>query len=343
MGIDENGDIPLQDGYGVQANFGVTGSRAWRRSGLDLDYRGVFRHYSKSTFYDGTDHIFMLRYLNRVSRRWEIGLTQGLATFSRGFMLPYGSTSNYDQNFAALTGNELFDSRTSALISGGQAIYQHTARTSFGMGMNGFVVRRRSGALVGATGWTANGNWAYRLGRRSTIGADYSFNRFHFTNRFGESSVHGAGINYSRRLSRRWELALRVGGYRIETSRLVVIQLDPAIAAILGQTTGVQAFHGISYLPQYTARLTYSFQRSSVERGICPDRERWERNLSYVRHGIRVRRLHQSGDPPGVVQPGRRSGPDARPHTNARTVPVLFRLWRVEFPCGRTVRHSNPV
>ncbi|HWR50560.1 MAG TPA: hypothetical protein VN428_05610 [Bryobacteraceae bacterium] len=264
VGIDENGDIPLQDGYGVQANFGVTGSRAWRRSGLDLDYRGVFRHYSKSTFYDGTDHIFMLRYLNRVSRRWEIGLTQGLATFSRGFMLPYGSTSNYDQNFAALTGNELFDSRTSALISGGQAIYQHTARTSFGMGMNGFVVRRRSGALVGATGWTANGNWAYRLGRRSTIGADYSFNRFHFTNRFGESNVHGAGLNYSRRLSRRWELALRVGGYRIETSRLVVIQLDPAIAAILGQTTGVQAFHGISYLPQYTARLTYSFQRSSV-------------------------------------------------------------------------------
>lgn len=264
VGVNEEGELPLEDAYGVQANFGVTGSRAWRRSALDLDYRGLARHYSKKTFYDGTDHIGMLRYFNRVSRRWEIGLTQGLATFSRGFMLPYGTMSGYDQNFASLTGNELFDSRTNALVSGGQAIYQRTARTSFGMGITGFLVRRRSDALVGATGWTANGNWAYRLGRRSTIGASYSFNRFHFTNRFGESAVHGVSLDYSRRLSRRWELALRAGGYRVETSRLVVIQLDPAIAAILGVSTGVQGFHGISYLPQYTARLTYSFHRSSL-------------------------------------------------------------------------------
>jgi hypothetical protein len=132
------------------------------------------------------------------------------------------------------------------------------------MGITGFVVRRRSNSLLGATGWTANGNWAYRLGRRSTIGASYTFNRFHFTNRFGESAVHGVTLDYSRRLSRRWELALRAGGYRVETSRLLVIQLDPAIAAILGQTTGVQAFHGIGYQPQYTARLTYSFHRSSL-------------------------------------------------------------------------------
>ncbi len=264
VGVNEKGEIPLQDAYGVQANFGVTGSRRWKRSELDLDYRGLLRHYSEKTFYDGTDHLLMLRYINRVTRRWEIGLTQGIATFSRGFMLPYGTTSGFDQNFASLTGNELFDSRTNALISGGQAIYQRSARTSFGMGMTGFLVRRRSDALVGANGWTASGNWAYRLGRRSTIGVNYSFNRFQFTNRFGDSSVHGVALDYSRRLSRRWELALRAGGYRVETSRLVVIRLDPAIAAILGQTTGIQAFHGINYMPQYTARLTYSFHRSSI-------------------------------------------------------------------------------
>lgn len=264
VSITSDKEIPYTDAYGVEANFGVTGTRAWKRSELDLDYRGLLRHYTEKTFYDGTDHILMLRYINRVSRRWEVGLTQAAATFSRGFMMPLGAVNSYDQNFNGLIGAEMFDSRTNAAVSGGQAIFQRTLRTSFGMGINGFIVRRRSSALVGATGWTANGNWAYRLTRNSTVGAGYTFNRFHFTNRFGESAVHGIALDYARRLTRHWELSLRAGGYRIETSRLIQIQLDPVIAAILGSSTGVRAFHGITYLPQYTGRLTYGFRRSSL-------------------------------------------------------------------------------
>ncbi len=264
VGVNELGQLPFTDAYGAQASFGVTGMREWRRSSLALDYRGSARHYTEESYYDGSDHTFLLRYENRVSRRWLVSLTQGAASLSRGMMMPYGMTQTYNPTFGVLTGDEFFDGRSNVLLSTGQAVYQHTPRLSFGMSAAGFFVGRRSDALVGATGWTALGDMAYRLGRYSTAGLEYSFSQFDFRGAFGNSYVHGLALNYARRLSRNWELSLRGGALRVETSRLQVVQLDPAIAAILGLRTGVSIFHGITYLPQYTVRLSRSFRRSEL-------------------------------------------------------------------------------
>ncbi len=269
VGVDSQGRMSYESAYGVEATFGVTGARSWRRSGLALDYRGAARHYSKETFYDGSDHTLMLRYDNQLSRRWLVTLTQGATSFSRGTGLPYGIVQGYDPSFGMLTGYELFDGRTNALLSSGQAVYQHSTRLSFAMGASGFLVRRRSDALVGALGWSAVGDMAYRLGRYSTIGLEYDFSRFEYQGQYGGTDVHGLAVNFSRRLNRWWELSLRAGGLRVETSRLQLVQLDPALAAIIGQTHGLAAFHDRVYLPQYTARLTRVFRRSSLSAGYA--------------------------------------------------------------------------
>lgn len=269
VGVDNQGRLDFESAYGAEATFGVTGARSWRHSGLAIDYRGAARHYSKKTFYDGSDHTLMLRYDNQVARRWLVSLTQGATSFSRGTGLPFGVVQGYDPTFGMLTGHELFDSRTNAILSSGQAVYQKSARLSFAMGASGFVVRRRSDALVGALGWSAIGDVAYRLGRYSTIGIEYDFSRFEYQGQYGMSDAHGLAVNYSRRLNRWWELSLRAGGLRVETSRVQIVQLDPAIAAIIGQTQGISAFHDYVYLPQYTARLTRVFQRSSLSVGYA--------------------------------------------------------------------------
>lgn len=269
VGVDSQGRLAFESAYGVEATFGVTGARSWRHSGLALDYRGSARHYSKQTFYDGSDHTLMLRYDNQLARRWLVTFTQGATSFTRGTGLPYGIVQGYDPSFGMLTGHELFDGRTNAILSSGQAVYQHSTRLSFAMGASGFVVRRRSDALVGALGWSAVGDVAYRIGRYSTIGIEYDFSRFEYQGQYGMSDAHGLAVNFSRRLNRWWELSLRAGGLRVETSRVQVVQLDPAIAAIIGQTQGISAFHDYVYLPQYTARLTRVFRRSSLSAGYA--------------------------------------------------------------------------
>lgn len=263
LSLDPSGEIPADDGYGAEARVGVAGSHSWRNTLLDLDYRGSFRHYTQKTYYDGIDNSLDVNVRHHRSRRLIFELGQSAARYSRSFFLPAGFGTAYNPLNAGLTGNDLFDTPTTVLMSTGRVIFQKSVRLAFGGQGMGFLVRRRSEALAGATGFGATGDITYRLGRFHTIGVDYSFNRFDFTGMFGSSDIHGIAFNYAARLSKRWEMALRIGGYRVETLRLTRVVLDPVLAAIFGQQTGIDIFHGTGYSPLAEIRFTRGFRRGS--------------------------------------------------------------------------------
>ncbi|MGE5568202.1 MAG: hypothetical protein ACM3S5_04110 [Rhodospirillales bacterium] len=263
LSVDSTGEIPFSDGYGAEARVGVAGSHSWRNTLLDLDYRGSFRHYTQKTYYDGIDNSLNVAVRHHKSRKFIFELGQTAARYSRSFFLPAGFGMPYNPLGTSLTGNELFDTPTTVLMSTGRTIYQKSARLAFGGQGTGFLVRRRSEALAGATGFGAIGDITYRLSRFQTIGVDYSFNRFDYTGMFGSSDIHGIAFNYAARLSKRWEMALRIGGYRVESERLTRVALDPVLAKIFGQTTGIDIFHGVGYSPLAEIRLTRGFRRGS--------------------------------------------------------------------------------
>ena len=129
------------------------------------------------------------------------------------------------------------------------------------------VVRRRSQALVGTTGWTARGDVAYRASQTLTVGADYNFSHFEFTRSFGASDIHTVSLDLSFRLAPQWDLGLRAGGTRVESLGLQSVAVDPVIAAIIGRTTGTQVFHSVQYIPSMQANLARMFRRSSLSVG----------------------------------------------------------------------------
>jgi hypothetical protein len=252
--------------------FGVTGAHQFKKSVLSLDYRGSLRHYTQRSYYDGFDNSLMLAYDRRLTSRTSIMLGESATRSTRAFGLPMnayygGGLFGNDPTWSGLLTNELFDTPTTALMSTARLVHQRTARLSFSIGGNGFVVRRRSVALVGANGYHASGSVAYRLTRYQTIGFAYTFGHFDFQNRYGQSDMHGVALNYSARVGRRWEIGLAAGGYRIESQRLTQVPVDPFIAAILGQAYGVEKFHGVSYLPHFEARITRSFRHSTASLG----------------------------------------------------------------------------
>ncbi|MGD0199730.1 MAG: hypothetical protein ABSD27_03160 [Bryobacteraceae bacterium] len=270
--LDQNGQVAYQDGYGVEAMFGVTGAHQFKESVLSLDYRGSLRHYTQRSYYDGFDNSLMLAYERRLTSRTSIMLGETATRTTRAFGLPmdsyYGAgLFGYDPTWSGLLTNELFDTPTTALMSRVQLVHQRTARLSFSIGGDGFIVRRRSVALFGANGYHATGSLAYRLTRYQTIGVSYTFGHFDFQSRYGQSDMHGVALNYSARLGRRWEIGLAAGGYRVESQRLTQVPVDPFIAAILGQAYGVEKFHGVSYLPHLGARITRSFRHSTATLG----------------------------------------------------------------------------
>lgn len=270
---DEAGRLPDDDAYGVLASFGVLGYHSWRRTVLGISYDGQARHYTRRRYYDGLDQSLALNLSHQATRRVRLEFNESVASRRGGF---FGLTgpSLYSREFEGLAQDVFFDTRVHVLASTARMVYQRTSRLSFGMAGTGVAFEPRSRALVRARGVLATGDVAYRLSRFQTVGAAYNFAHYWFPGAFGEAFVHGVLVQWATQLTRRWTLAIGGGGHRVEATRLRQVQIDPVIAAIIGQRTGIEVFHRITYVPGIAAELDYRFRRGSFgvsyERGVAP-------------------------------------------------------------------------
>ncbi len=273
VSVDSSGRIPKEDLYGGEAQFGLYGYHNWRHTLLGINYRGDVRHYSRNSYYDGSNHSLSLGVTHQPTRRLAYSFREAAGTYSRDYG-EYSGYTYFDPAFAGVPTHEVFNGRTHYASTMGDVTYMKSQRLSFNIGGSGLVVRRRSSALVGVTGWTARGDMQYRLGRTAAIGADYGFTHFEFTRAFGASDIHTVAADLSFRLGRQWDIGLRIGGARVETLGLHRVDVDPVIAAIIGRTTGIEAFYRVNYVPALKANLSRAFRRStlsfSYEAGVSP-------------------------------------------------------------------------
>ncbi len=270
VSVNQNGEIPQTDIYGVQGTLGVAGYHNWRRTILGLDYRGSYRHYTRHTYFDGSDQALTLGVSHQVSRRVGFSVRQAAGVFARGFG-PTAYGGYYDPNFANIPSNELFDSGTYYFTPMADVVFAKSPRLSFNLGGSGVFVRRRSSQLVGVTGGSARGDMSYLVSPSTAIGVDYFFTHYGYTRGFGGSDIHGVAFNYAVRLGRRWHFGLRAGGARVESLGLRRVAVDPLVAAIIGQTTGVETYYRKNYVPQGNVSLSRSFQRLTVSFGYGID------------------------------------------------------------------------
>ncbi len=255
--------INVGGAYGVETGFGVIGSRRWKRDKLSLEYKGAYRQYSVSDVAQGLDQFLNLAYSRQLTRRLILDLkdTAGTTSLANGAFsyLPLTNTDLF-----AIPANELFDIRTNFVQSRVDLTWQQTARLSFGIGGEGFVVRRSSLLLAGLDGYDARANVAYRLTSRQTVSGDYSYTYYDFQRAFGDSKLQSVSLGYSVGLSRKLDFSLRAGGIRIDSLGISQVAIDPAIAAIVGQSFADVTYKQVVYAPLGEARLMRRFDRSSL-------------------------------------------------------------------------------
>jgi hypothetical protein len=258
-------ETPLapQGGFGLEASVGAVVSRRWSRGKLSAEYRGSYRQYSPASLFNGWDQFFQLAYSQALARHLTLDLknTLGTTTLANG-AFTYLPVSTLD--LLGLPANQLFDNRTSYLESRVDLTWLQTARLSFGLGGDGFVVRRQSLLLAGLNGSTARASVAYRLTSRQTISASYNDTYFDFQRAFGNSRLQIPALGYSAGLARHWDFSAQAGAARVQTLGLTQVALDPALAALIGESFATITFFRVSYLPVAEARLIRRFRTSSL-------------------------------------------------------------------------------
>ncbi len=239
--IDSGMPFESEAGAGVEASFGAAVSRRWRHSKLAVDYRGTYREYASASLFNGLDQFFQLAYSRQIERHLRLDFKSTLGTTKLGNgEFAYLPISSLDR--LGLPLNELFDNRTNYLESRVDLTWQKTARLSFGFGGDGFIVRRQSLLLAGVNGYSARASVAYRLTSRQTISASYNNTYFDFQRAFGNSRLQIPTLGYALALAGHWDLAAQAGVARVETLGLTQVALDPAIAALTGESFATVTF-----------------------------------------------------------------------------------------------------
>ena len=254
---------PAIASFGEQADFGANVAHRWRRGKLSVEYRGSYRQYTDAPEFDGLDQFLQIDYSQALARHLTLDVknTLGTTTLANG-AFSYFPIATLDR--IGLPTDELFDSRTNYLQSRVDLTWRLTARLSFNFGGDGFVVRRASLLLAGLNGYNARASVAYRLTSRQTISASYENTYFDFQGTFGDSRLQTAALGYSIALSREWDLATLAGGVRVDMLGLTQVALDPAIAALIGQSFAVVTFANTLYLPVAEVRLIRRFKSASL-------------------------------------------------------------------------------
>jgi hypothetical protein len=273
--VNAQGQLGNEASLGLELTGGVSGVHSWRHTKIGLDYRGSVRRYTHATSYDSTDQSLLLGITHQFSRHVSLTLNEDAGLYSRNFGLPgLSQTVPFDPSTTYAPTTDFLDNRTEFLSTQANAIIQKTARLSFSLGGDGFLVRQSSAALYGVTGASAHGDVQYRLTRRSTVGVNYNYTHYDFIGVLSSSDMHGVSGVYSVGLSRSLEFSGTVGLFRVETRFIQNVPIDPAIALLIGTPEGTVVEDRIDHLVSGSGRLSKKFPKGvayiSAARGVTP-------------------------------------------------------------------------
>ncbi len=265
VSLDSKGNLVTINGLaGVEATVGAYGSHSWKRAMLGLDYRGSFREYNGNSTYDTIDQALALGFTWQKSRRVVFNGQLLAGTFSNGLGSIGAISPTFTSNEVNQASSLLFDNRSSYVQGGLDVTLMQSARTSYSFGGQGFEVWRQSSFLVGVEGYNARGSVEHKLSKNTSVGFTYQRQHFDFPKAFGQADIDTGEFFYGTNIGRRWSLTVRAGAFHAEVSGLQSVALSPVVAALLGQTTSIQAFHRVDYYPSGQATLIRRFKTASL-------------------------------------------------------------------------------
>jgi hypothetical protein len=282
---DAQGNLRNRSAFGGGVTLGASGAHSWRHTHVGLNYSGSFFDYLHASYFAGLRQGLSLGITHQITRHVALSLRESAGIFTQfpPATVSLNSTVPFDPSQSDIPTTDFYNNRTIYTTTQADLIYQVSTRLSFSAGGAFFKDTHSSSALYGATGESATGDVQYRLSRRATIGAAYSYAHYSYTNAIGGANIHAPVATAAVRMSQWSELSVYGGVSRVSSSFQQTVPIDPAILAILCPPTLVTAcplnggtvnVNRVILGPNFGARLSRSFHRgvayASVGESITP-------------------------------------------------------------------------
>lgn len=264
---DAQGQLAGSTAFGGGASLGISGSHSWKHTHIGLNYSGAYTDYS-SGIYQGLSFGLSHQFSRHIS--FSLRESAGMFTEFPPSTVSLNSSVPFDPSQSFIPTTDFYDNRTIYSTTQANLTIQASTRLSFSLGGGYFTNLRSSPGLYSATGEVASGDAQYRLSRRTTIGASYSFSHYGYSHSLGGADIHSADLGASMRLNRWTEFSMFAGASRVESNFQQTVPIDPAILAILCPATytgvcpvtaGSVISHNVFWGPNFGARFSRSFRR----------------------------------------------------------------------------------
>ncbi len=282
-----------RDFYGYGGAAGVSGAKSWERTSLGGFYTASYQRWSARGGIAGASQVVGLSVSHQATNRVGLYATQfaGSSLGGFGYGAPAGAFGGWGVTGAAmvplaglsggpladlggngLVDNEIFGTRVNFYGTSGGVNFRPSLRWSFGGGAQAGFVRRKGAGLRDLNSAGVFVGTAYQPGQRTTVGVSYGFSQFSYPKLFGENRAQFLSANLSHQLTP--DTAVWVGGgvYRMNTTFLGTVEVDPAVAELLGVQRQLEV-----------QKRSYSGWSGSV--GISRRWREWGVSLGYM-HGL---------------------------------------------------------
>ena len=277
-----NGQYTFPTLFGTQATWDIRGAHNWRRQRLNLAYTGTRSSYmgnsAAASNYSSANQFLSLDYKLMLTQHLALTATGTGILYSQNYALenPTGAATDVANiNLGSSPNIQISDNGSKQFNTSIDLVYQKTARLSFDGGIGEFAVQRNAPGFLGVTGRQARGDVNYRLTKKATVGAYYSWTYYLLPSGFGDTYTNTFGAIYSYAIGRSMQVRVRLGQSQVQTLGFTTIAVDPVVAALLGQSTGVIDSFRKTNTQDISAQIVKDFgtKRSvsfSYARGISP-------------------------------------------------------------------------
>ena len=263
--------------FGTNAFLSFQGRHLWKHDQIGVVYNGSYNNYTAASSYSGTNQTVSIDYGHEFSRHLQLNIVETAAiltqsgTLSNPLSDPGVSPANI--SLAASPTVQLFDQTIRQSTTQISVTWQKTARLSFNYSAGLFGLQRTGAQLYGDSGYQAQTDINYRVTRKMTVGAYYSYLTYVFSHHLSDSHTQTAGLIYSYAIMKTMQLRTRAGVSHLVNSGLVTVPINPVIAALIGRSSDIVETYQHAYTSDISAELVKDFG------------ERRTANISYA-HGV---------------------------------------------------------
>lgn len=239
--------------------FGIEGRHTSRHDILQLNYNGNVARYVPTSPYNGSNHAFSLNWTHVLSRRLRLSFLNNTSFYTASYNLTtpvQGPDINIANTNLALTPNvQVFDDSTIQSTNSVSLTWQRSARMSMNFSASYFFISRGNTALVSTRGLQFGNDLSYRFTRKTTLGVYYSHTVYQYNHGAGNTTGNSGGLLYSYALNSRTELRVRAGMSVLQNFGIVSVSIDPAVAALLGRSSGLIQSYVVTNASDVSASL----------------------------------------------------------------------------------------